>query len=555
MRQIVKNTFAILTAVERKKLKALITLDILISLADIAFLTLLLFIIQLYTQTASVKFSFLPSWLQDRNSLSLIIVFFLFFSVKNLAGFIIYRNQCRFLCQVSSRLSQNRLKQYLDGTYSNYVNIDSAIHIRKINHQSIEFSHHILGGIQQIITQLALIVLSITAILIFKAKIFLLLFIILLPPVIVVFYLAKKKLRTVKIYMKRSSDKSLQHLQESLSGFIESNIYDKNDFFLQRYASYQEKFNKYHADLLIVQGIPARMIEIFALFGLFILIALNKWSGNTDSTAIVTIGAFMAAAYKIIPGIVKILNINGQINTYSYTIDDLLQTNKTNPASAKKDESKMIRSVQFKDVSFRFRNEFLFNDLNTTIKQGDFLGISGLSGKGKTTILNLLLGFLNPGSGEIFVNDEPVNAYTLRQYWQTIAYVKQQTFLIHDTILRNITLSDDPADEPKLLEVIRISGLAELLNTFPEGANKVIMENGKNISGGQRQRIAIARALYKNADLIILDEPFNELDENSEHCLLKHFKHLCEEGKLVILITHDKKSLSFCNKILSLDES
>jgi ABC-type multidrug transport system fused ATPase/permease subunit len=554
LKQILKNTFLILTISERKRLGTLIVLDILISLADILFLALLLFIIQFYTQPASVKFSFLPSWLSDRTSLLLIIIFFLFFSVKNLFGFVVYRRQCRFLSRVSSRISKSMLKQYLEGKYSNYVNVDSAIHIRKISHQPIEFSQHILGGIQQIITQGALIAFSIAAILIFNAKIFFLLLIILLPPVVAVFYLVKRKLYAVKLNMKESNDRSLQYLQEALSGFIESNIYNKNEFFLQRYTGYQQKFNKYHSDLLIAQGIPARMIEIFALFGLFILVALNKWSGNTDSTSLVTIGAFMAAAYKIIPGIVKILNINGQINTYSHAVYDLLETNKTNPVKEKKDEAKTLRSVQFKNVSFRYNNEPLLENLNMTIMPGDFLGISGLSGKGKTTILNLLLGFVEPASGEIYVNDKPANHLNLLEYWQAIAYVKQQTFLIHDTISRNITLSDGPVDEQKLQDVIQISGLIELVNTFHEGENKIIMENGKNISGGQRQRIAIARALYKNTDLIILDEPFNELDKGSENCFLKHFKNLSESGKMVILITHDKQSLSFCNKIFSLGE-
>ncbi len=553
MKQIVQNSVAILTNRERKRFLALIILDILISIVDIAFLALLLLIIQFYTQPVSNKFSFLPSWLLDRNSLLLIILFLLLFSLKNLAGFIIYRAQCRFLCGVSSRLSQNMLKEYLHGTFSNYINIDSAIHIRKINHQSIEFSHHILGGIQQIITQLALIILSVIAILIYKAKIFLLLLIILIPPVITVFYLLKIKLNSAKIHMKQSSDKSLQFLQEALTGFVESNIYNKNNFFLERYSSYQKKFNNYHSDLLVAQGIPSRMIEIFALFGLFILIAFSKWSGNTNSTMIITIGAFMAAAYKIIPGIVKILNINGQIQTYSHTVYELVQ-NKAISTTIDKTEIKAIRSVQFRNVSFRFRDEFLFNDLNLDIRKGDFLGISGLSGKGKTTILNLLLGFLNPDSGEIIINDSYATNVGLQQYWPAISYVKQQTFLIHDTISRNITLSNEIIDGEKLKAVIDASGLSELIDTFTEGVDKVIMENGKNISGGQRQRIAIARALYKNADLIILDEPFNELDEKSEQCLLNHFKRLAEEGKLIMLITHDKKSFSFCNKILSLDE-
>jgi ABC-type bacteriocin/lantibiotic exporter with double-glycine peptidase domain len=94
-----------------------------------------------------------------------------------------------------------------------------------------------------------------------------------------------------------------------------------------------------------------------------------------------------------------------------------------------------------------------------------------------------------------------------------------------------------------------------LIDSYPERINKIITEDGKNISGGQRQRIAIARALYKNSSLVILDEPFNELDRNSENMLLTHFAGLSEQGTMILLITHNKESLSFCNKIISLDEA
>jgi ABC-type bacteriocin/lantibiotic exporter with double-glycine peptidase domain len=93
-----------------------------------------------------------------------------------------------------------------------------------------------------------------------------------------------------------------------------------------------------------------------------------------------------------------------------------------------------------------------------------------------------------------------------------------------------------------------------LIANYAEGYNKIITENGKNLSGGQRQRIVIARALYKDAGLIILDEPFSELDRRSKNCLLNYFSELANAGKIIILITHNKESLSFCNKIISLDE-
>jgi ABC-type bacteriocin/lantibiotic exporter with double-glycine peptidase domain len=161
---------------------------------------------------------------------------------------------------------------------------------------------------------------------------------------------------------------------------------------------------------------------------------------------------------------------------------------------------------------------------------------------------------LAPAKGEFLINNTPVDKENIKKYWPFISYVRQQPFFIHDTILRNITLEEDGYNDENLQHILKVSGLDGFVAKFPEGLDKLITENGKNISGGQQQRIAIARALYKKADLILLDEPFNELDEDSVVSLLEHFQDLSSSGKIVIMVTHDKKSLSYCNKIISLDE-
>ena len=136
----------------------------------------------------------------------------------------------------------------------------------------------------------------------------------------------------------------------------------------------------------------------------------------------------------------------------------------------------------------------------------------------------------------------------------SFTYVRQQTFLIHDTLLRNITLEESGHDRERLEWVMRLSGLDTLVNTWPDGIQTEIMENGRNISGGQQQRISIARALYKNADVILLDEPFNELDRESSVNIMKNLKEIANGGKIIVLITHEKELLNHCNKIVSLDE-
>jgi ABC-type transport system involved in cytochrome bd biosynthesis fused ATPase/permease subunit len=139
-------------------------------------------------------------------------------------------------------------------------------------------------------------------------------------------------------------------------------------------------------------------------------------------------------------------------------------------------------------------------------------------------------------------------------YWNRISYVKQQPFFIHDSILKNITLADDNYSRDNLEEVISFCEIDKLLDKYPEGLEKTIKENGKNISGGQRQRIMLARALYHDFDLLILDEPFGEMDDCSEKAILMKLQALARKGKMILFITHNKASLSFCNKIFSIDE-
>ena len=141
-------------------------------------------------------------------------------------------------------------------------------------------------------------------------------------------------------------------------------------------------------------------------------------------------------------------------------------------------------------------------------------------------MMNLLLGFLEPDEGRILINGISCEMQQRQAIWKNISYVKQQPLLIYDSILKNITLYESIFDFQKLEEVLRVTGLKEIVSKFTEGYNKIITEDGKNLSGGQRQRIAIARALYKDADLIILDEPFSELDRYSEDCLIKYFSDL-----------------------------
>jgi ABC-type multidrug transport system fused ATPase/permease subunit len=548
------SILTILDQKERVRLFVLILCDLLVSALDVAFLGLTIIVINFYIRNADLPFiSWLPRSLSDQHSLLLISVFFVLFCIKNIFAYLVASSRFRFIYQVASRLSERNIRQYLKDDYIKFVNIDSSVHIRRISHQPLEFSQYILTNFQQIISQTVLVIFTISAILLYHVTLFLLLFVLLMPALTFLGWLLKRKLKLVRQNIKRTNAETLKNLREALAGYIESNIYDKNDFFAGRYHVHQQQLNQNICVQQTLQALPSRLIEIFAIFGFFILVVINKWSANTPALDVFTIGVFIAAAYKIIPGVVQILNSAGQMKTYEFTLDDLLPDNDKKEAAVN-ETHQHITSVEFKSVSFKYNEQQVLKDIDFTISPGDFAGISGNSGRGKTTIINLLLGFIKPCSGTIFINDKATDDSGLQKYWSRVSYIKQQPFFIHDSVLKNITLSDNEYDADKLAHIISFCGIDTMLDQYPGHIGWMITESGKNISGGQRQRIMLARALYHGFDLLILDEPFGEIDQQSENILLKQLQMLAAQGKIIIFVTHNKTSLSFCNKIIYLND-
>ena len=545
LKRLVAKTLSILSPDEKRRLYLLTVFSTIISIADILSLAILVIVIGIYTgnekfsQTGTASESF-------RNSL--LLLFLGLFIIKNIFGYLIQQAQYRFVYNVATRLSNSNLEKYFHGPYSGYLD-DSSVHIREIQIQPIEFSQNVLASLQQIFTESLLILLAIIGILLYNATLFLLLLVILLPGLVLIGFLTRNRLKTIRKDIKVTGAKALQHLQESLSGYIEANIFQRVKYFNNKYIQQQQRMNKSLADIQVIQGTAFRLVEIFAIVGLIILVFISI-RYRSSSLDIVTLGAFTVAAYKIIPGMVRILNLSGQVRTYAFTLDSLEVSDDAQKAVG----SLAVESIELRNASFGFTGKMLFTHTNLIIQKGDFVAISGDSGIGKTTLINLLLGCFEPFTGSILFNGKEVNASGRKQYWGDIAYVKQQGFLFHDTLLANITL-DSAHETAKLENSIRQSGLTDFINSLPRGLDELISENGKNISGGQRQRIALARAFYKDAGVIILDEPFNELDSESERSLLSELKNQAAKGKIIIMITHNELALDYCSKSLVLHEN
>lgn len=554
MLRLLSGIVHVLDQKEREKLFLLIFFDVLISALDIAFLGLTVLVINFYVKNSALPYtSRLPHSLRDQNSVLLIAMFFVLFGIKNIIAYWIAAARYRFIYTVATRLSEKGIRQYLKKDYLSFVTIDSSVYIRKISQQPIEFSHYILTNFQQIVSQSVLVIFALVAIVWYHATLFLLLFTLLMPAIAVLGWILKKRYDNVRRNIKQTSADTLKNLKEALSGYIESHIYDKDDFFAERYYRQQQQLNHYICTQQSLQYLPSRLIEVFAMLGFFILVLINKWSAQTPAVDLLTISIFLAAAYKVIPGIVKIINSAGQMKTYEFVLDDLLKDNQVKDIAITK-RSDQIRSLSLEKIHYRYNDRPVLKGVCFDIKAGDFVGLSADSGRGKTTLIHILLGFIDQQDGIVCINNQISSINDRRAWHSRISYIKQQPFLLHDTIGNNITLDENNWNEGRLKEVIATCGLCNLVNQHPEGLDQMITENGKNLSGGQRQRIMLARALYHDFDLLIMDEPFGEMDQQSENEILADLKQLTQDGKMILFITHNKAVLSFGNKIVLLDD-
>lgn len=547
------NIYKCLHSLERRKLLVLSLGDALTSLLDIGALASLLWVLGGYMGWRRTHFT--AAWIQgidqsiQQKALWPVLLLLALFISKNIWAYRLSVWQYRFIYRVALRLSEQSLHQYLHQDYVNYAQTDSAAHIQQVLHQPIEFAQYELRGLQQILAQSLLISFTIAALVCYQPMLFIWLVGLLLPVCWSSTVIIKATLKKIRRSVKETGQSALQRLQETIGAYIEINTYRKADFFIKRFLHQEKDFTSILSKQQSIQGFPSRFMEVFALGGLVLLLYLHNVLLGHGSIPLFMIGAFMGAAYKIIPGLVIIINSASLLKTYAFT---------ANPAPPIETERTVLleplHSIHFDHVSFDYGAEKVFRDLCLHMESGDCIALQGISGKGKTTLAHLILGFLEPASGTIFFNDVVVDAPTRRRFWGRMSYMQQKPFFFNDSILKNITLEEVTANKARLRRAAKAAGLAGGGSGVLD-LQRVIRENGKTLSGGQRQRIAFARALYKEADLIILDEPFSELDMGMEQRMLEQTQLLSAEGKMVILITHHILQTKYCNKIVSLDEA
>ena len=333
-------------------------------------------------------------------------------------------------------------------------------------------------------------------------------------------------------------------------------------FFLEFFDRTLGKIIPYNEKLTLIPLIPQYIIEIIFILTMIILCfgILAKY-GENPSNVLVSLGVVAIAIYRIVPQIYKNQVYLNYININTVKMDQLLsmyeEYKKYDYPKDKDSDEKIpfINEIRMRDVSYSYdKKSNVLENINLDIRKGEFVGIVGLSGAGKTTFVDCLLGLLDY-KGEIYIDDTLLNTENIRKFRNIIGYVPQKTSTIQGDIYTNIAwgVERKDIDKEKADEVLKIAQLYDQLKNTENGLEIELKQDGTGLSGGQMQRIGIARALYRNPEIIVLDEATSNLDVKIESKLTEVISNI-KGTKTIIAIAHRLSTLINCDRIIYLKD-
>ena len=500
--------------------------------------------------------------LENLNKKTLILYFSLF-----VIGFYIFKNI--FLAYVvymqgsihriiKTTLSNKIFTNYLSADYSFFLYRNSSITIRTILSDVGNTSLYILNIIN-IIRESLILASIVTLLLIVDFRIAIGLFIFFFIFTYLFYNFTQRQL------YKRS--KKLQILQSSLLKTITETIGSIKQIILSNAGDSQLKEYKTHINELergilknyFVQLLPRFFLEVLIVTALILIVLIfvlldREMMGLVPFLTLITISAL-----RLLPAF---SNISGAISTLKTTLPSLKHLIKENKFLKKKVQNKnkikikFNKEIELKNINFSYAKttKKILNNFSINIKKGDKIGIIGESGKGKTTLLNIILGLIQPINGVFLVDNKKVDFKN--NFWgDTVGYVPQEIFLLDNTIKKNITfgLDDDKIDKALMKKVCKTAQIFKHVQNLPKKFNTIVGEHGHNLSVGQKQRLGIARILYRKPKLIILDEATSSLDFKNEQKFIDDVFNI-DSNITIIFVSHKMSALKNCKRIYNLSK-
>ena len=489
----------------------------------------------------------------DQFILLILFSILVIFIIKNTIIVLFTKWQQNFLNIFDVYLSDKLFSYYINQPFERYIKNNSSVYVRNL---TVEMSNY-KGALQQLITLITEgIILSFISLFLLYINPIATLLIFLILCLFSSFYFFGPINNFLKKWSKERlffSEKYTKYLIQGLSSVKEIRVYQSEQEARDQHYSSKKNVNDLTRHLVVLNAIPKNLFEIIIIFLLSSYIAYFIINEKSLIGIIPLIAVYLAAAYKILPSIVKILNSLNSLKFLHASTNHIYNEleNAEKIYNKKKDEKKIedFKELEFKNVTFKYggTKKNVLQNISFKIKKGEIIVIKGESGSGKSTLINLMLGLLKPGSGNVYINKK--NLEKLNQSWlKIISYVPQNIYVTDSNIFKNVGFGKKLFEINKLKVISILKKLRIYKDIKLKGLYRNLGERGSFFSGGQSQRIVFARALYKDPNVIFFDEATTGLDKKNEEKVFKLLLKL-KDKKTLIISSHSEELLNICDRV------
>lgn len=494
------------------------------------------------------------SWFGSYRNLILISII-VFIVLKNLLNIWLGNLQVRYINSLYRYYAQTLYENYFHQGLLFIKNKHSDELTYNTNVVSYLFTHGVLSLTLSITAEVFLLLFIWWGILWFSPLVAFCVAGSIIPFSVMYFYWVRKKLKTYGEKEDNAKRRIMTLVGDTFRGYSDLKLNDAYVWFRQKFDTDIAEITDSRKKITKAFHIPQGIIECYVVVGMILFILI----GGNNSDARITLGILSVAVLRILPSLRTLITMAIQWKNNSFTIDIIKDVNLSTEKKERKEQSIQFQNcIEINNISFVYpeKEKFIFRNFSLVINKGEYLGIRGMSGIGKTTLFNLLLGFYKPQEGSILVDNIPLDEQNYSAWQKLIAYVPQDIFIIDGTLAENIAFRVEDIDYERLMEAIEQSGLKGYISFLPEGVNTRIGQNGNFLSGGERQRIGIARALYKKAEVFLFDEITSSLDPKTEKEIMETIHRLSQDicNLTIIIISHKESTLSFCNRIVKIEK-
>lgn len=346
-----------------------------------------------------------------------------------------------------------------------------------------------------------------------------------------------------------------QKLLQFFHAFKEIVLMGKREEFIGAYQHHSWQLTRVQAIQASINALPRLVIETIFVFIFVVAISFLSIEQDASLEMMGVLGGYLYVGFRLMPGLNRIIN---QLSNLKSVIPSIDRTHAEYKSVMQEQTYQNVEGfhfeedIIFRNVGFSYLNveKRALSKIDWRIKKGEWIGVIGETGSGKSTLIDLLLGLLRPVEGEVLV-DGKYPTSTL-QWHEKIGYVPQSVYLIDDTIEANIVFGEVDVDQEKLRHVVEFSQLSRLISCLDDGVKTLVGERGVRLSGGERQRIAIARALYRDPEVLIFDEATSALDNETEESLMETI-NIVGRNRTVIMIAHRLSTLKDCDRIYKME--